>query len=130
MTKTAFHVLRIGTAITFLWIGFLIFQQPEAWGGYMSPWVVDLLPMSVEDTMRSTAILDIVIGFFLLINSFVWLAALVGTIHLIMVLVVSGITDITVRDIGILAGTIALMVETMPEKFIINLKSEKTNENI
>ena len=96
----------------------------------MSPWVVDLLPMSVEDTMRSTAILDIVIGFFLLINSFVWLAALVGTIHLIMVLVVSGITDITVRDIEILAVTIALMVETMPEKFSINLKSEKTNENI
>jgi uncharacterized membrane protein YkgB len=33
MKKTSYHILRVGVAITFLWIGVLIFKQPEAWGG-------------------------------------------------------------------------------------------------
>ena len=59
-----------------------------------------------------TAILDIVIGALFLIDCFTWLAALVGALHLITVLTVSGITDITVRDIGLLAGTVALAVDS------------------
>ena len=125
MTKTSFHILRVGVAITFLWIGVLIFKQPEAWAGYIAPWAMKLLPVSIERAMMSTAVLDIVIGFFLLIDSFVWIAALVGSIHLIIVLTVSGITDITVRDIGLLTATIALMIDTLP--FFKNTENEKIN---
>ncbi len=117
MRKVSFNILRIGLAITFFWIGILIFQHPEAWGGYLQPWAVKLLPMPIEQMMIGTAILDIVIGFFLLINSFVWLVALVGAAHLIIVLTVSGITDITVRDIGILAGVVALLADSLPKTF-------------
>jgi len=45
MKKTSFHFLRVGLAITFLWIGILIFKNPEAWGGYLEPWAVGLLPI-------------------------------------------------------------------------------------
>ena len=122
MSKTSFHILRVGFAITFLWIGVLIFKQPEAWGGYIAPWAMKLLPVPIEQAMMGTAVLDIIIGVLLLIDSFVWLAALVGSIHLIIVLAVSGITDITVRDIGILAGIIALMVESLPESLISKIR--------
>lgn len=114
MTKIGFHVLRVGMAITFLWIGVLILKIPEAWGGYLQPWAAGLLPIPIEQAMIGTAILDIVIGIFLLIDSFVWIAALVGSIHLVIVLVVSGITDITVRDIALLAGTLSLMADSLP----------------
>lgn len=117
MNKTSFHILRVGLAITFLWIGILIFKQPEAWGGYLQLWAAGLLPVPIEQAMMGTAVLDIVIGIFLLVDSFVWLAALVGALHLIIVLAVSGITDITVRDVGILAATIALMADSLPESF-------------
>src|SRR3972149_4739028 len=112
MKSASHHILRVGMAITFLWIGVLILKQPEAWGGYIQSWVVRLLPVTVVQAMIATAFLDIIIGVFLLIDSFVWLAALVGTTHLIIVLAVSGITDITVRDIAILAGTLALFVDS------------------
>lgn len=112
MDKSAFHILRVGTAITFLWIGVLIFQSPEAWGSYIAPWVVELLPISVKNVMILTAILDIVIGFLLLVEFLVWRAALAGAVHLGLVLIVSGVNEGTVRDIGLLAGTIALAVET------------------
>jgi len=114
MTKTSFHVLRVGLAITFLWIGVLIFKNPESWGGYLQPWAAGLLPIPLTQAMIGTAILDIVIGFFLLIDVLTWLAALLGAVHLIIVLAVSGITDITVRDIGLLTAALALMIDSLP----------------
>src|SRR3989344_727311 len=114
MNKTSFHILRVGLAITFLWIGILIFKNPEAWGGYMAPWAIELLPIPIKEAMIGTAFLDVAIGALLLIDSFVWLAALVGAIHLIIVLAVSGINEATVRDIAILAGIVALMADSLP----------------
>ena len=122
MNKTSFHILRVGLAITFLWIGVLIFKYPEAWGGYLSPWAAGLLPIPIKETMIGTAILDVAIGALLLVDSFVWLAALIGVIHLIIILTVTGITDITVRDVGILAGMIALMIDSLPKKFMDKIR--------
>ena len=68
MNKISFHILRIGLAVTFLWIGVLILRNPEAWGEYMRPWAAGLLPVPVTQVMIGTAILDIIIGVFLLIN--------------------------------------------------------------
>ena len=115
MKKTAFHFLRVGMAITFLWIGVLIFKNPDAWGGDLQTWAYGLLPVPLEQAMIGTAILDIVIGAFLLFDFLPWLAAFVGAVHLVIVLTVSGITDITVRDIGLLAGTIAVMIDSFPQ---------------
>lgn len=132
MRKNSFHILRVGLAITFLWIGVLIFKQPEAWGGYLQPWTAGLLPIPLSQAMIGTAVLDIIIGFFLLIDAFVWLAALIGAIHLIIVLAVSGINDITVRDIAILAGAIALIADSLPKSFgdkIISWKKRGNQNN-
>lgn len=123
MNKTSFHILRVGLAITFLWIGVLIFKQPEAWGGYLQPWAAGLLPVPIEQAMMGTAVLDIAIGALLLVESFVWLATLAGALHIAIVLVTSGITDITVRDIAILAGALALMADSLPENVATKIKS-------
>lgn len=114
MNKSSYHILRVGMAITFIWIGVLIFKSPESWGGYLQPWAVGLLPISIEQTLLITAIFDIIIGVLFLIDWFCWLAAILAAFHIIIVLTVSGITDITVRDIGLLAGVIVIMVESLP----------------
>ena len=67
--------------------------------------------------MVATAILDIGIGVLLLVNRLVWMAALAGAIHLIIVLATSGVTDITVRDVGLLAAALALAVNFLPKSF-------------
>lgn len=114
MKKTSFHFLRVGLAVTFLWIGVLIFKNPEAWGGYLQPWAAGLLPIPLAQAMIGTAILDVLIGAFLLFDFLPWLAALVGAIHIAMVLATSGITDITVRDIGLFVATLAFMIDSLP----------------
>jgi len=102
------HILRIGLGITFLWIGILIFQNPEAWGSFMRPWATNLVPIDIVQAMIGTAILDIVIGALLICGFFTRLAAFVGSLHLVIILVVSGINDVTVRDIGLLGASLAL----------------------
>ncbi len=115
MNKISFNILRIGLAITFLWIGFMIWQDPEAWGSYLMPWAVKLLPAPIKEVMIATAVADMAIGVLFLINRFVWFAALAATVHLIVVIVTSGINEGTVRDIGILAASTALGLEALPE---------------
>ncbi len=114
MNKTAYIILRVGLAVTFIWIGILILMNPEAWGSNIQPWAANLLPVPLIQIMTVTAILDIAVGVGFLINPLVWLAALLGALHVASVLLVSGVTDITVRDIAILAATVALTIERWP----------------
>ncbi len=125
MQKLSLHILRIGLGITFLWVGILIFQNPEAWGGYISPWALELLPMPIKEIMLGTAFLDMALGVLLLSNSFVWIASLVASLHLVSVLMASGINEGTVRDIAILAGAISLTIDSLPEGIAEKIRSYK-----
>lgn len=116
LNQQALHVLRVGLGITFLWIGVLIFRDPEFWSGFLQPWVANLLPISVESAMISTAILDVLVGLLLLVDVLTLVAALVATIHLTIVLITVGIDVVTVRDIGLLAGTLALVWARAPRR--------------
>lgn len=111
MKISAYHILRVGLAITFLWIGVLIFQDPIGWGAYLQPWAANLLFIPLKQVMISTAILDMVIGLLLLIDVFTWIVGSVAAIHLVIILITSGINAITVRDIGLLAAVVALTMD-------------------
>ena len=108
MEKNTTHILRISLAITFIWIGVLIFREPEVWGGYLQPWAINLLPVSVGQAMIGAALFDMAVGCFLLVNIYVYLFAFLAAIHLIVILITSGVTDITVRDIGLLGASLTL----------------------
>ncbi len=116
MNKSAFHFLRVGLAVTFLWIGVLILRDPIGWGAFIQPWALALLPGSVISMMIGTAILDILIGIFLLLDIYTWVAAAIGAAHIAVVLVTAGITDVTVRDIGLIVAAIALFIDSFPRK--------------
>lgn len=124
MKNSTYHITRVGLGITFLWIGILIFRDPIAWGGFLKPWAADLLPMPLEQAMISTAVLDFLIGFFLIVDYFTWIAAFLGAVHLTMVLAVAGIDDVTVRDIGLLAAAIALIPASIPMAIKYRLKGK------
>lgn len=123
MKTSSYHILRVGVAITFLWIGILIFRSPDGWGSMLQPWAAGLLPVPLKEAMIGTAFLDMAIGFFLLIDVWSWIAAGIGFIHLIVVLAVTGITEVTVRDIGLLTATFALMIDALP--FAIKQRAQK-----
>ena len=100
--------------ITFVWIGFLIVQDPEAWTFYINKTIAQLLPVSLVDIMRVTGVVDIVIGVFLVLNRVVWIASAAAALHLFGVMVVSGVGPITVRDIGLFAAAVTLCIQSIP----------------
>jgi len=89
----------------------------------LQPWAAGLLPIPITQAMLGTAILDIIIGAFLLVDFLPWLAASAGAVHLVIVLTVSGITDITARDIGLLAAMLALMIDSLPPRILNKIKN-------
>ncbi|MBI2450665.1 MAG: DoxX family membrane protein [Candidatus Nealsonbacteria bacterium] len=123
MKTASFHILRVGMAVTFLWIGILILKEPEAWGDFIQPWAADILPVSLKTAMLGSAILDISVGFLLLIGYFTWQASLLASFHLITVLAVAGINAITIRDLGLLAASLALLVSSFPIKGRFNINN-------
>jgi len=123
--NASYHILRVGTAITFLWIGVLILKEPALWGAYIQSWAADFMPFSASKIMLTTALLDLFIGALLLIDYKTWLAGALGSLHLALVMTVSGINAITVRDIGLLAATLALLVSSLPPDYLKKLKNLK-----
>lgn len=116
MPAISLHILRVGLGVTFLWIGILIWRDPELWGSFMQPWAADLLVSSVENTMKTTAVLDMLIGLALLLGFWTWIAAGLAALHLVVVIVTVGLNDITVRDFGLLTASLALSVASMPQR--------------
>ena len=114
MSKTSYHILRVGCGITFFWIAVLIIKNPMAWGFLMQKWAVDLLPFGVVSFMYGVALFDLILGFLLLTENFIWLMGLLGAFHFIGIFITIGITDVTIRDIGLMAALLVLFLEDMP----------------
>ncbi|MBI4135662.1 hypothetical protein HY477_02925 [Candidatus Uhrbacteria bacterium] len=128
MRNASLLVLRLSLAVTFVWIGFFIAQDPESWGtGFIKPWAQELLPVPLLEIMKATAVLDIVVGLVLLSRKYGWIAGAVGSLHLLGVLIVAGVDAITIRDVGLLGATLAFTFATMPESVASKLKLTKTS---
>ena len=110
------NIMRVGLGITFLWVGVLIFREPETWGKLLQPWTLGILAVPLKTAMIQTAIMDFLIGFFLLVDRFTFLFLLLALAHLILVIIVVGITAGTVSDIGLAAGALALVFAFWPKR--------------
>lgn len=104
--------------VTFFWIGILILRNPGAWAAFIQPWAAQLLIIPAEQMMIGVGIADIIIGFLFLIDKWTWWVSLVASLHFIVILVTSGITDVTARDIGLMGGSIAILLSTRQPSFI------------
>jgi len=117
MKISSYHVLRVGLAITFIGVAIYIFREPLAWGGMMQPWAMRLMPVPLTTAMYGTAVLDLAVGLALLADVLVWAAAALGALHLVTVMILVGLTDVTIRDVGLLFASASLSMQTWPEKF-------------
>lgn len=125
MNKLSFHVLRVGIAITFIWIGLMIFQDPQGWSSFIQPWAANLMPIPIGQVMIVAAIADISIGLLLLVNFWIWIVSFVSALNIAAVLIVSGITGVTVRDVGLLAASVALMINSLPSSMISRFSEKR-----
>lgn len=113
--ESGYHILRVSLGITFAWVGVLIFRDPTFWGGFIQPWALALLPVPIRQVMVGTGVLDVAIGLLLLGDVYTWVVGAVAAAHMALVLVVSGVDEVTVRDIGLLGAGVSLAWTDAPE---------------
>lgn len=101
-----YMTLRIGLAVTFLWIGFDILKHPGLWIGYLPPQqIIDLPPATI---LRFIGLFDISLGLMFLSRATSRLAGLLASIHLIGILITNGIAAGLIRNLGLIGATLAI----------------------
>jgi hypothetical protein len=90
-------------------IGLMIWQNPLVWGhGFIDDWALKILPIPVLEFMQGIAVFDFTLGLLLLFNIYTHITGLIVGVHILSVLIVSGIDEVTVRNVGLAAAGFAL----------------------
>ncbi len=117
MRKTSILALRTGLALTFIVVGVYIWLHPTIWYSMLLPWAKGItVGGTARPVLQAVAIFDIFIGILFLLDLWTWIVALIASVMLVLSLAATGVSDATVRDIGLLGASLALLFATMPEK--------------
>ena len=104
-------VLRFAGGSVFLWFGIDKWIRPEAWFGWMPAWFWPLSPLGADQMMIMIGIAEFIIGLLLVMGRYVRAAAIAAVIQLSVILAVTGIHEVSVRDAGLLGIYFALIVD-------------------
>ena len=107
----AFLLLRIAFTVAPILFGLDKFTNLLTnWTGYLAPWVDALVPGTAQQTMYAAGVVEVLAGIVVAvaprIGGWVVAAWLLGII--VNLLSIPGYFDIALRDVGLLAGALAL----------------------
>lgn len=110
--------LRLGLAAVFIWFGVDKFLNPQYW---FSAWIpqsvlsmVSKMGISGLDVVYASGVFELLVGASILSNIFIKIFSVLALIFLTAVLFTFGISEVLVRDIGLMGGFLALFF--WPEK--------------
>lgn len=113
-TKYSYLILRIGLAAVFLWFGVDKFIHPAYW---LNAWVppsvlmfVGKLGITATQFIYLNGVFEILVALSMITGVFISFFSLIGGIFLVLVLLFSGFSEVTVRDIGLLGGFISVFL--------------------
>ena len=109
MNKKSYWIIRIGLAVVFIWFGIDKLIAPINWFGYV-PSFIDALPISIRDFVLINGLFEIILGLMLLWPRSVRIAADIIAAFLVAVLVFQGFNEVTIRDLGLIAMALSLIV--------------------
>ena len=113
--------LRIGLALVFFWFGISKFIMPQYWIDAWMPQsiqhLVTLIHLTPKDFIFLNAIFEILVGVSLLTGFFTRIFSSVAIVFLLMVTLFNGVTEVTIRDVGLIGAFVALVL--WPERTYI-----------
>ncbi len=101
-------LVRFGVAIVFFLFGVLQLINPEQWHAWIPSFILNYL--SANQFIYINGSFDLIIGALLIPGLFTRIAALLGILHLIGVILSVGFTDIGIRDFGLLLALLSVFV--------------------
>ena len=107
-------VLRLSLAAVFLWLGIDKFFQPEYWFNAWVPQSVvsvwEGVGLRAIDIVYVSAVFEILVGVSLITDIFVFFFSGMAVLFLIGIMIFSGLSEVIVRDMGLIGGFISLML--------------------
>ena len=101
--------LRVGLAITFLYVGIASFMDPISWIGFV-PGFIEII-ISAEKFLYIHSIFNVILALLLLFNKKIFYVANVSAVYLFGITVFNiGAIDIVFRDIGLFFMAVALVI--------------------
>jgi uncharacterized membrane protein YphA (DoxX/SURF4 family) len=106
--------LRIGIAAVFLWFGIDKFLHPSYWvnayvGGSLVS-VIKIIHISSIQLIYLTGIFELLVGLSLVTGVFTKFFSTLGVAFLISIMFFIGLNEVTIRDIGLIGGLVALVL--------------------
>lgn len=106
--------LRLGLGAVFLWFGVDKFIQPQYWvDAWMPQWAQQFaqsIGMSVANAIFLVGIFEVLVAISLVTGFFSRVFAAAAIVFLVAILAVSGLNEVVVRDIGLIAALVALVI--------------------
>ena len=106
--KIASLLLRLGVGGVFFWFGVDKFLHPQAWTAWVPSWMPGMIGLDPTMFIYVLGIIELVLGGFVLVGRFLRLAALGCAVALAGIVASLPWSDISVRDLGLLAAALAL----------------------
>ena len=96
-----------GVGATFLWIGLDIFSHPDVWMIYLPEVVPGDIPR--DTAIQLLGAINVVVGVSFILRFWQKLTAFIAILELFCVLIQTGVNASTIRDVGLLGATLALL---------------------
>lgn len=120
-------ILRLGLAAVFLIFGLDKFRsegvQLASWADWVPGWFSTLIGGQVKVFIVALGVFEVLVGLAFLTGYLLFWAALLSSLFLLATVLLStsgpffgSIDQSTIRDIGLLGGTLSLMLSTAPVK--------------
>lgn len=111
--KLSLDILRIGLALTIFWFGVSQLISPNNWIGYVPIYMDSIFPFfSLKTIVILNGIFETITALLLIFNKFTKIVSLLLAIHLIIIIIDLGFTEIGIRDFGILVGLVSLYLNS------------------
>ncbi len=106
----AVFILRIGLGGVFLWFGVDKCFDPASWYGWVPASIQNRLPISMDLFLIAQGVVEAILGFFLVTGFLTRLSSLACSVILIAIVYFSGFNEIMIRDLGLLAAALSLLM--------------------
>ena len=117
--RFGYTLVRYGIGIVFLLLGIDQFVHPSTWIGYLPMHgMMGFLTEQGSETYRFiliNSLFDMLLGMLLLMGIFTRIVASLAVIHLGGIIIISGYSDIVIRDFGLLLAALAIALRGADE---------------
>lgn len=116
-------ILQLAIAFVFLWFGVDKMIRPEMWIGWIPEWFSAYIKVNPVHFMLFNGAIEVVLALWILIPFKNHWAAFLTFLYFIPILIITGLSQVGIRDISLAIATLSLALLLAPSKIELTFKN-------